>query len=978
MLAARKRQHRLRSSLTSLAIVAPCLLVCLQASAQEKPRLATVVTELSGTTRLEASWAETALTDALTAKGYTLIDSAQAQAVRQVNDAGALVGGAQLVKVTTTLDADYIVAVVCRLEAINTDLLGPNGHRYDAEIQARLIDVGTGQVDRAFSASGRGTLSISKGEAMRTAGLSVGSKLGTQLLAHLGAKHQAAASIELSVRGIPNVTAAERVIEGVRHLPGVTAVNVNHQSRQMAELAITAPHKTAREIALALDQSRGLGVTVFGYSKRTIKADYSPEAATALHLLLQPFKGPKRRKAKDAWLAKSVPEMLTTALSNRPYLLIPTRNAFIPAGTTHRRWPAELSKRRIADEKALVLTGTYTQQSGSAISVTAKLVSARTGATILSRQATCSTGSADEAAPLADCLAAVGEALGEGLMPALLAKRHLFKNAIPTRLSNTAAVKPLRIGKIEVAPIIPTQLGGALGHVRLVNRGKATLSEIVLRTEISGFTTAPVDMPIADLAPGAERRVPLTAVLDRARLAQHDTNESAALTLSITYRADDLTLESSRAVPAMVYDRNTVTWSSPDALAAFVTPRSDTVQTLARQVAAARPVAANDPVSVAASLLVAMNELGLKYQRDPVHPYGTGELDYVQFPRQTLARRGGDCDDLAILYASLAEAVDLPVLLVTTPDHIFVAAFTGMPAHNSTAIHADGDRRLLVHNGMAWLPLETTRLDGDVDAAWSSAVNRLDRYRDTPGAIQIINVRNAWGQHPAVDLAGLTGAPPAIDAKRLAEHVATALTKVGTRQLAATDAAIRKIDTALKLNPAQPQLVLRKGVLLVMSGRYVEAEAVFRQVTSASKWQMHALNNAGNVRILDGDPTTASTYFARAIALDTEEPRLHINAAVAAHIRGDQGAFDTHVIDCLLLPGGETFVARLNQAGVGQATRASEGDIPPIRADTLRALFLRAKRPVPTALKASSKQTTRAADATPNASSLHNMLYWLW
>ncbi|HLC66255.1 MAG TPA: transglutaminase domain-containing protein [Candidatus Nanoarchaeia archaeon] len=52
------------------------------------------------------------------------------------------------------------------------------------------------------------------------------------------------------------------------------------------------------------------------------------------------------------------------------------------------------------------------------------------------------------------------------------------------------------------------------------------------------------------------------------------------------------------------------------------------------------------------------------YQKDPEGS------EYVKYPLETLIERNGDCEDLAILSASLMHSVGIPVALILYPDHM--------------------------------------------------------------------------------------------------------------------------------------------------------------------------------------------------------------------------------------------------------------------------------------------------------------------
>jgi hypothetical protein len=53
--------------------------------------------------------------------------------------------------------------------------------------------------------------------------------------------------------------------------------------------------------------------------------------------------------------------------------------------------------------------------------------------------------------------------------------------------------------------------------------------------------------------------------------------------------------------------------------------------------------------------------------------FAPGEVQRIRLPAETLDQNGGNCIELALLYASAAEAIDLEAAIVGIPGHAFVA-----------------------------------------------------------------------------------------------------------------------------------------------------------------------------------------------------------------------------------------------------------------------------------------------------------------
>ncbi|MCB9733596.1 MAG: hypothetical protein H6745_13430 [Deltaproteobacteria bacterium] len=933
------------------------------ARAEGGVRYTTVFEELEGDAPRASSAAELAAIEAMRRAGVVFIDEAQARRIRSVNDAGALVTG-QVSPVITPADADVLIAARCRLSPVTSALTSGTAYRYEARLEAKVIDVGTGQVLGAHFAAGQSRLRFSPDQALEEAARDAGQKLAAELLAARPAPD--ADRVELTVRGLPNVTAGQRVVAGVRAVPGVVSATVLSQNPSLMVVDVRAPGRAAPDLAVALDAARGLGLVATGFSARRVVCDYSAEAAAAFDVVLTPFEA-RAARAGDGWLATALPEIVGAALENRAFVTL-RGGGPRPLPAAPAAWPKALAARGATPKATLVVAGSYTRDNDGGVAVTVRVRAGQGGAVVLTDQLAC---------PDLACVARLGDHLGESLMPALLAKRHLFADAVPAGLA--AAPEPPRA--LSITPPAGRAIFPALyrpdapGWTATVkNEGAAPVTAVVLRASLSGLTPNPVDQVVGDLAPGEAREVPVRLVLDGGALSRRDRTAAETLTLTVDYRVGELAGRESRSAAVMVFDRSALSWTDPDSVAAFVRPRSDAVQAVARAVAHAAPADA-DPITLGGALFAALGALDLRYQRDPASPFSAEATnDYLQLPEETLARKSGDCDDLAVLYASLAEALDLPAALLVTPDHVLVAVSTGVPARNRGAPYViDGERRLLEHDGVAWLPLETTLLGASVADAWDAGAKVVAEKR---AALRVVVIRDAWKTAPPTGLdAGAT--PPALDAARLTERVQRALADFEGERKRAVDAALARVGAG-----GGPGALLERAVMLVLAGRLDEARALLEKLEGDAAMRRAALNNIGNVELLAGRLAEARGAYDAALKLEPSDARVHLNAAIAAWLAGDEAAFDEHLVGCLT-NGGDDLVVALSRAAVGGAagTRGAAARGPALRGidgDIARALARRG-RPAPTGLRAApTPSRTRASDARggrPDA--LGHQLCWL-
>jgi len=715
--------------------------------------------------------------------------------------------------------------------------------------------------------------------------------------------------------------ACERVLQGVRGLEGVSEVEVLQAGRGLTKVAVVAGEAGARGLALAIDGAPGLGLSVFGYSDRTIKATYDPTRALRLALLVGELTPERKRARRTA--GRTYAELMGTALSNVGFLELPGGGRARTLPDERGRWPRLLAKAGVPAARTLLLLGRH-RTKGRRVHLEARLVAAASGKAVVAAQRSCPRQEAEA------CAAALGEELAGDLPGAVFAKRDAFRG-LPgldgLAGAGAAPAKPLEVAAVEVANVFPARLqayaAAPLGHVRLRNGGEEAIERLRVRATLRDLSQAPVDEGVARLEPGAEVRVPIRLVLDGTRLAELEENRPSVLGLELTYSVGDYQVRQTRAHPVVAYDRNAVSWAEPDSVAAFVTARAAGVAARAQAWAATVPEALSDePLAVPAALLAGMGASGLRYGRDPVNPFSAQGLDQVLFPLQTLAAGGGDCDDLSVLLAGLAEAVGRRALVLVAPDHVFVALHAGVPVQGARRLALETDR-LLEHGGELWLPLEATMVGRPLSEAWARGAKLLTQWRGRD--LRVVELRAAWTTFGPVDLVR-PEVPPGPDAARVRKAVERdvgAWRKAYGRQVEARLARLARRkggDAAARHN--------ERGVLLSLLGRRAQARAAFEASIGSKGGSAEAHNNLGNLLFAEGDHSAARAAYRAALESRPDNARIQLNAALAALASGDDDAFAEHVFTCLEL-GEDGLVEALARAGVqpGGARGAAGGGL---------------------------------------------------
>lgn len=138
----------------------------------------------------------------------------------------------------------------------------------------------------------------------------------------------------------------------------------------------------------------------------------------------------------------------------------------------------------------------------------------------------------------------------------------------------------------------------------------------------------------------------------------------------------------------------------------------------------------------------------LVYTSDP-----RATAEYVQFPKQTIELKGGDCDDLSVAYSSLLESVGVQTALVDYKAggeirHVNVLINTNLSPSNARLITSNDSKYFIRKNDNGkdevWIPVETTSLT-NFDEAWNTGVKKfnhdaLEQLGIVKGKVEIIDV----------------------------------------------------------------------------------------------------------------------------------------------------------------------------------------------------------------------------------------------
>jgi tetratricopeptide (TPR) repeat protein len=443
-----------------------------------------------------------------------------------------------------------------------------------------------------------------------------------------------------------------------------------------------------------------------------------------------------------------------------------------------------------------------------------------------------------------------------------------------------ARPSPLEIRDVATDVILPVFYQyydeHPIGRAVIANKGRQPARDLKVSVFIKSYMDSPKTVEVQGEVPaGGTRQIDLYALFtDKVLEITEGTKVAAEIGLAFTAGKESWTSSSVQTI--RLENRNASTWDDNRRAAAFVTARDPAVLAYAKTVASLVRSGENQVLDYALRTAIAMHGAlglsGIGYVPDPKTPYiqyvkNAAAIDFLQFPRQTLAYKSGDCDDLTVLYAALLAAASVDTALVTVPEHIFVAFALDLPADSASRFLGSTDG-LIIRDGRAWMPLEVTLVRESFLAAWQEGAREWKQYAGGKDA-GFYPLTEAWKTFEPVGLPGEAAASPPPDA-RIVETYLAEINRLADHLLGPR---VRELEGRISQAKDAQRLYNSLGLLYARFGILDKAEAQF-QKSAAIRSYAPALLNLGNVYLLRKLPTKALTFYQQALRQDPGNPNV--------------------------------------------------------------------------------------------------------
>jgi len=405
----------------------------------------------------------------------------------------------------------------------------------------------------------------------------------------------------------------------------------------------------------------------------------------------------------------------------------------------------------------------------------------------------------------------------------------------------------------------------SFGSAIIRNSESAEIRDVEIWFHSEGYTTGPVlCAKVPYLPKGATTQASLLASFSD-QVMTITENVRVRGEVRIVYTLLGQTRSASAETTISIMNRNALTWADPRILASFVSPNDpavlDSSKFLAGVVRSKARMELDSNLQYALGVFEGLRLSGIAFAADPQTPYtkthlDAAKVDYVQYPYQSLAYRGGDSDDLAVLYAAELESIGVPAALMPLDTEVLALfKMTGSEANTKISFSDAGDFFFI--DGEAWVPVRVSMLREGFLRAWTEGAALLKSAANDRG--RFYRLTDAWREYPPAGVPGIEAATKKPSEEQVRAAFDNAVSLVVAKEVLPR---AERMRLAFGADGGTGRQRNSLGVLYARYGMYAEALAEF-QAAAKLDYEKAAVN-IGNVAFLMADYETAALWFEKA------------------------------------------------------------------------------------------------------------------
>ncbi len=426
-----------------------------------------------------------------------------------------------------------------------------------------------------------------------------------------------------------------------------------------------------------------------------------------------------------------------------------------------------------------------------------------------------------------------------------------------------------------------------VGNVLVANNSAQDYGNLKLTFTIKGYMDFPTTVDIAELKANSEQSIALTASFNN-RILEIDEDTGVQAEIAINFIRDGQNDAISVSQPMTIYGKNAIVWGEANMVGSFVTPKDDLLRDFVRgTINENKPKAdaIDNNLLTAMTLFDAFGAYGIKYVVDPNSPYSKvteTSVDYVQFGRETLKLRSGDCDDLSVLLSASLENLGIETAILDVPGHLLMMFNTGLPEAQRGLISLDDDL-LVIRDGKVWLPVEATMVGQTFAEAWAEGARKY-REHSASNKLTAIELAQAWETFKPVTLR------PATYTLELPQkaHVTPIVSREKDLLLEKSlDRLVSPYRAMASVDPSNIKARMQIAITYAKYGLHAAAEREFDAIEASDPDNSAVHNNRGNIHFNKGDFERAIENYRYAEKLASNDAGIKMNLSMAHYKQGE-------------------------------------------------------------------------------------------
>ena len=433
-------------------------------------------------------------------------------------------------------------------------------------------------------------------------------------------------------------------------------------------------------------------------------------------------------------------------------------------------------------------------------------------------------------------------------------------NAYLAREKYNASRPPIEITVVDFDNIFPSFLGyyasQPAGTVTLFNTKNEVYGDILIEISAPNLLSSPSKLVVPIIYPNEVSENLVYFQFDNSIITKslnEDTDYDVTVTAS--YMKGEKSEKIEKKSKIRVYKLNSISWKDKKHLASFINPGDENLRKFVTSEIIAK-TSFNDerfskvpkPILQAAQVWEYLRQMNLNYVQDPNSSYEkvslSDDIDYVQFPTQTLETKVGDCDDLVTLLSNALEVIGIETAYIDVPGHVFLAFNTGL---NPGEIESIGlsTQQVIIKFNKVWFPLESTVIGkNSFVESWNSASQRYRTEKKANSAIEIVGIQDAAATFPPTTYPIVKPIVSNVNVDIVKSELEKDLTSFRqTREKTYEEELLRVLNSY----PKNIHTFNKLGLYYARKGDLEQAEIYFTRTLQYDKGNLVALVNLGNV-----------------------------------------------------------------------------------------------------------------------------------